>query len=565
VSLRERLSAGASGGNQATGPNPKGQASSKALVNPAVSSANANRSEGYEEIKGLLHAKLIENLNLSSLEAVGEKEIKTAGSQLLQLVLMELGRPITHAEREQMLQELVEEILGLGPLEPLLKDPSVADILVNGPNHVFVERNGKLQRANVRFKDNAHLMHIVDRIVSGVGRRVDEKNPMVDARLQDGSRFNAIIPPLALDGPSLSIRKFRQDSGSMDKLLAWGSLNSAMAQVLEAAVQAHLNIIISGGTGAGKTTLLNSLSSLIAHDERIVTIEDSAELQLQQDHVVRLETRPPNVEGEGEITARHLLVNSLRMRPDRIIIGECRSGEALDMLQAMNTGHDGSLTTLHANTPRDALGRIETMCMMNDHPLPEKTIRQQTASAIHLIVQASRLSDGSRRITSITEVTGMEGNMIALQELFKYEQRGVDEEGKIIGDHVACGVRPKFLDKLKVFNVNLPQTLFLGPDEAQRLSPEELARFEASLPQEALKGAGNSPSTSGPASSSLLGSGGLASAAKATGTARSTTARSTPQSVQQGGQHSARTQLAPSSAENSEDWLRQRLMKGSTP
>ena len=420
----------------------------------------SQKGEHFDELKGYLHASLVENLNLSVIDSIQPAEIKHAGNQLLETALQEKDIAISSAERELMLQELVEEILGLGPLEPLLKDPSIADILVNGPHQVFVERQGKLQKTSVRFKDDAHLMHIIDRIVSGVGRRVDEKNPMVDARMPDGSRFNAIIPPLALDGPSLSIRKFKQDAGTLDKLRGWNSLTDEMALILEAAVKARLNIIISGGTGAGKTTLLNSLSSLIPHDDRIVTIEDSAELQLQQDHVVRLETRPPNVEGEGQITARHLLVNSLRMRPDRIIVGECRSGEALDMLQAMNTGHDGSLTTLHANSPRDAISRIETMCMMNENPLPEKTIRQQIASAIHLIVQASRLQDGSRKVVSISEVVGMEGNMITMQEIFKFRQEGLDAEGSIIGEHISCGVRPRFLERLNKIGFAIPADIF---------------------------------------------------------------------------------------------------------
>ena len=356
---------------------------------------------------------------------------------------------------------------------------------MNGPKHIFVEKGGKLVKSHVVFKDNDHLMHIIDRIVSAVGRRVDEKTPMVDARMRDGSRFNAIIPPLAIDGASLSIRKFKTDAGTLDKLLNWGSMTPEMAMTLEAAVKARLNIIVAGGTGAGKTTLLNSLSACIPEDERIVTIEDSAELQLQQEHVVRLETRPANIEGEGAIKARDLVINSLRMRPDRVIVGECRSGETLDMLQAMNTGHDGSLTTLHANTPRDAISRIETMCMMNDNPLPEKTIRQQISSAVHVIIQASRLQDGSRRTTSITEVVGMEGSTILLQEIFHYNQVGISEEGKVIGRHEANGVRPKFMDALKAHGIHLPADIFTAPTQPL-LMPNEQPDLEELNPLKAL-------------------------------------------------------------------------------
>jgi pilus assembly protein CpaF len=423
------------------------------------------KGERFEEMKSKVHALLVDKLNLQPSQEVNKEDVREAARQILDSVLVNERVPMGRQERDAMVQELDEEILGLGPLEPLLRDPTIADILVNGPKQVYIERGGKLMLTTVCFKDNAHLMHIIDRIVSSVGRRVDEKNPMVDSRMMDGSRFNAIIPPLAIDGPSLSIRKFKADAGTMDKLLKWDSMTPEMAATLEAAVKARLNIVVSGGTGAGKTTLLNSLSALIPEDERIVTIEDSAELQLQQEHVVRLETRPANIEGEGAITARELLMNCLRMRPDRIIVGECRGGEALDMLQAMNTGHDGSLTTLHANAPRDAISRIETMCMMNKSPLPEKTIRQQIASAVHVIVQASRLQDGSRKVTSISEVVGMEGSMILLQEIFKFHQTGVDEKGKVIGKHQSCGVRPKFAETMRAHGVELAQELFLTLEE----------------------------------------------------------------------------------------------------
>jgi pilus assembly protein CpaF len=432
------------------------------------------KSERFEEIKAAIHAKLVDSLNLKQIDSLEAEEVLVVAAQFLEQKLHAERIPMSRSERDILLQELVEDVLGLGPLEPLLRDPTVSDILVNGAKNVYVERFGKLQKTRITFRDNAHLQHIIERIVSAVGRRVDEKNPMVDARLKDGSRVNAIIPPLAIDGPSLSIRKFKTDAGTLEKLLGWGAMTKPMAILLEAAVTSRLNIVISGGTGAGKTTLLNSLSALIPEDERIVTIEDSAELQLRQDHVVRLETRPPNIEGEGAIDARQLVINSLRMRPDRVIVGECRGGETLDMLQAMNTGHDGSLTTLHANTPRDALTRIQTMCMMNDNPLPEKTIRVQIAAAVHLIVQASRLQDGSRKVTSITEIVGMEGDIISIQELFKFEQVGVEPgTGKVIGHHTGCGVRPKFADTCASKGHPLPNDIF------EVLQPQKGAEHEA--------------------------------------------------------------------------------------
>jgi pilus assembly protein CpaF len=481
MSLRERL-------QKTTQPGHPGLQSQSQQAGKQSSMSNApnevtftveSKGEQFEDLKSKVHSKLVDNLNLGPNDQINPAEVRSAAYLFLEQYLAQEKIPMSRPERETLVRELLEEILGLGPLEPLLRDPTVSDILVNGPKSVYVERFGKLQKTNVTFKDNAHLMHIIDRIVSAVGRRVDEKTPMVDARLKDGSRFNAIIPPLALDGASVSIRKFKQDAGTLEKLLNWGSMTPAMAKTLEAAVQARLNIIISGGTGAGKTTLLNSLSALIPEDERIVTIEDSAELQLQQDHVVRLETRPANIEGEGAITARNLVVNALRMRPDRIVVGECRSGETLDMLQAMNTGHDGSLTTLHANTPRDAISRIETMCMMNDHPLPEKTIKQQIASAVHLIVQASRLQDGARKVTSITEIIGMEGTMITMQEIFKFEQYGIDEKGKVIGKHVATGIRPKFAEICKAHGIDLAMDLFTADKEGPPEMPAASAATTA--------------------------------------------------------------------------------------
>jgi pilus assembly protein CpaF len=425
----------------------------------------------FDAVKNSLHQRLAERLVAEDLESLNAQELAALTTHFLEAHLTAEKIPMSQAERHTLVQELMEEILGLGPLEPLLRDPTVSDILINGPKSVYVERAGRLVKSSVTFRDDAHLMHVIERVVSAVGRRVDEKCPMVDARMKDGSRFNAIIPPLALDGPSVSIRKFKQDVGTMDKLLEWGALSPAMAETLRGAVLARLNIVIAGGTGAGKTTLLNSLSSFIPSDERIVTIEDSAELQMQQDHVVRLETRPPNIEGEGAVEARNLVINALRMRPDRIIIGECRSSETMDMLQAMNTGHDGSLTTLHANSPRDALTRIETMCMMTDHPLPEKTLRQIVSGAVNLLIQANRLQDGSRRVTSITEIVGMEGETISLQEIFRFEQKGIDENGKVIGEFRALGIRPRFLSVCESRGIHLSPALFQAEAEAPPPAP----------------------------------------------------------------------------------------------
>src|ERR687890_334006 len=350
-------------------------------------------------------------------------------------------------------------LFGLGPLEPLLADPTVSDILVNAPQNIYIERGGRLVRTEVAFKDDEHLMRVIERIVSSVGRRIDESSPMVDARLKDGSRVNAIIPPLALDGPVLSIRRFGADPLRIDKLIELEAITKDIADMFQMCVHARLNVLISGGTGAGKTTLLNALSAFIPADQRIVTIEDSAELQMQQPHVVRLETRPPNIEGKGEVSQRDLVKNALRMRPDRIVIGEVRSGEAIDMLQAMNTGHEGSLTTIHANTPRDALARLETMIQMTGMRLSEKAMRQQVASALDLVIQATRLSDGTRRITSISEITGMEGDTITMQEIFQFERSGIDPAGKVIGRFRPTGIRPRFAEKLKAYGLHLPRTI----------------------------------------------------------------------------------------------------------
>lgn len=406
-------------------------------------------SAEFVQLKERIHSLLIEKVNSTPTWAnFSDEEQRELIREFIdnQLETSFKSVPLNRAEKERLIREIVQETKGYGPLDPLLQDPNISDILVNGAKNVYVEKDGKLHKTQVVFKDNNHLKNIIERIVSKVGRRIDEKSPMVDARLPDGSRVNAIIPPLAIDGPSLSIRKFKGDAGSLSSLLKWGSITVEMAEFLTAIVKSRANIVISGGTGSGKTTLLNSLSEEIPHDERIITIEDSAELSLKQDHVVRLETRPPNIEGTGEIAARDLVRNALRMRPDRIVIGECRGAEALDMLQAMNTGHDGSLTTLHANSARDALSRLETMVLFAGINLPDKNIKSQVASAVDFIIQTNRLSDGSRKVTAISEVTGMEENVISMQEIFKFEQVGV-ENGKVTGVHVSTGTRPDFVEK----------------------------------------------------------------------------------------------------------------------
>jgi pilus assembly protein CpaF len=421
----------------------------------------------YVELRGNVHRKLLNRLNLEALSqtdrARAESEIRTLVAELL----AEEGAPISLSEREVLLGELLDEVFGLGPLEPLLRDTTISDILVNTCKQVFVERNGMLERAPTTFQDDRHLMRVIDRIVSAVGRRVDDSSPMVDARLPDGSRVNAIIPPLAVDGPILSIRRFPAERLKADDLVTLRALTRPMLDFMAHCVRARLNALISGGTGAGKTTLLNVLSSFISEKERIVTIEDAAELQLHQEHVARLETRPPNVEGKGGVRQRQLVINALRMRPDRIVVGEVRGEEALDMLQAMNTGHDGSLTTVHANTPRDALSRIETMIAMGATHLPERAMRQQIASAIQLVVQQSRLSDGSRKVTSVSEITGMEGDVITMQEIFVFEKMGVTQDGKVIGRFRATGVRPKCCERLKASGIHLPADMFEGVTEAR--------------------------------------------------------------------------------------------------
>ena len=412
-----------------------------------------------KDLKSAIHRELINKLDLEKLMLVPDGR---ARQQLLGVIHQLVGQqeiPLSAVERDALAREVMDEVFGLGPLEPLLQDSTVNDILVNTYDTVYVERNGVLEKTSVVFKDNVHLMHIIDKIVSGVGRRVDESSPMVDARLRDGSRVNVIVPPLAVDGPILSIRRFGSAPLSAHDLIAKGAYTPEMLEVLQKAVKARLNVVVSGGTGAGKTTLLNVLSGFISERERIVTIEDSAELRLKQEHVVRLECRPPNVEGKGAVHQRELVINALRMRPDRIVIGEVRGGEALDMLQAMNTGHDGSVTTIHANNPRDALSRIETMALMANLSLPEKALRHQIASAIHIIVQVSRMSDGTRRVTHITEVTGTNGDVISLQDIFLFEKRGLGPNGKVLGRFRSTGIIPKFAEKLKDAGIPLAMNL----------------------------------------------------------------------------------------------------------
>jgi pilus assembly protein CpaF len=416
--------------------------------------------QGFQEMKSRLHRALINRMDLSKLAALTPDQVNAEVSRLAETVLAQEAMPLSTSERERLVNDVQHELFGLGPLEPLLADSTISDILVNSFGKIYIERRGKLELSDVAFKDDEHLMRVIERIVSTVGRRIDESSPMVDARLKDGSRVNAIIPPLAIDGPVLSIRRFGAEPLRMAQLIENNALTKDIADMLEMCVNARLNILISGGTGAGKTTLLNSLSAYIPVNERIVTIEDSAELQLQQPHVVRLETRPPNIEGKGEVTQRELVRNSLRMRPDRIVIGEVRGGEAIDMLQAMNTGHDGSLTTVHANTPRDALARLETMIQMTGMSLSERAMRQQIASALDLVVQVARLSDGTRRVTSISEITGMEGDTITMQEIFQYERTGIGPQGQVLGRFRPTGIRPRFADKLKACGLQMPRVFF---------------------------------------------------------------------------------------------------------
>jgi pilus assembly protein CpaF len=420
-------------------------------------------------LKGRVHSQLIERLDLSKVGLLPPDVLQAQIRRIVEELLADEETPLNRQEREQLILEVQHETFGLGPLEPLMQDRTVSDILVNGPAEIYVERRGKLERARAAFRDSAHLMQIIDRIVSAVGRRVDESSPMVDARLPDGSRVNAIIRPLALDGPVLSIRRFAADPYKMSNLVEFGTLTPALAEFLEAAVRARLNILVSGGTGAGKTTLLNVLSNAIPSSERIITVEDSAELQLQQDHVVRLETRPANVEGMGAVTQRDLVRNALRMRPDRIVIGEVRGGEVLDMLQAMNTGHDGSLSTVHANSARDAMSRIETMVLMSGLSLPMRALRDYIASALDMVVHVGRLSDGTRKLMRVCEITGMEEDVVTTQDIFMFEQEGLAEDGQVIGWHRATGIRPKFSERLVRTGIKLgPEVFDPGPRSRMR-------------------------------------------------------------------------------------------------
>jgi pilus assembly protein CpaF len=426
----------------------------------ASSHSRANLKPEYQELKFTLHRKLLDKINLEALATIDNQRVRAEVRQAVISLIDNEPTLLSGMEKQQISDEVLDEVFGLGPLEPLLQDSTISDILVNGHKQVYIERKGLLELTSVTFRDDQHLLRIIDKIVSQVGRRVDESTPMVDARLSDGSRVNAIIPPLALDGPLMSIRRFSQDKLMAPDLVDRKAMTAGMMELLEAAVRAKLNIIVAGGTGSGKTTLLNALSAFISAKDRIVTIEDAAELQLKQPHVARLETRPPNLEGTGAVRQRELLINSLRMRPDRIVVGEVRGGEALDMLQAMNTGHDGSLTTVHANSPRDAISRLEVMVSMANANMQLTSIRQQIASAVNVLVQASRFSDGSRRIISITEVTGMEGDMVTLQDIFVFEKRGLSPDARVLGRFAATGIRPKFYEKLLSAGIRLRPDLF---------------------------------------------------------------------------------------------------------
>lgn len=434
--------------------------SQKATAEVLAADREKKRKERLTELKVQIHKRLLEDLNLSAIESATEQSLKQEIASLASEALDEMSVALNKEDRIALNQELYDEVMGLGPLEPLLKDDTINDILVNGPKRIFVERAGKLELSDVTFRDERHLLRIIDKIVSAVGRRVDESNPYCDARLGDGSRFNCMIPPIAVDGSLVSIRKFKKDKLKINDLVSFGAFTDEMAAYLQAAVSCRLNIIVSGGTGSGKTTTLNALSSFIDNHERVLTIEDTAELQLQQIHVGRMESRPPNVEGKGAVTQRDCLRNALRMRPDRIIVGETRGEEVIDMLQAMNTGHDGSMTTIHANNPRDAISRLENMVALAGIEMPLKAMRSQIASAVNLIVQASRLQDGTRRMTSITEITGMEGEVISMQEVFRFERLGIEPNGRIIGRFNATGIRSSYSDRFRQWGFDLPASIY---------------------------------------------------------------------------------------------------------
>lgn len=457
MSLRERLN-----NNNAYGGSPAVAAAQP----PSNASAPLSTQVGntFSDLKSKLHRELINRMDLTKINLLTPQQVHAEVSRLAKDLLESRDIPLSIVEREKLIEEVRYELFGLGPLEILLADATISDILVNSPYKIYIERGGKLERTGVTFNDNQHVMRVIERIVSSVGRRIDESSPMVDARLPDGSRVNAVIPPIALDGPCLSIRRFGKNPLKLDALIEKGALTQTMAEVLKMCVKAKMNIIISGGTGSGKTTLLNALSSYIPDDERVVTIEDAAELMLQQPHVVRLETRPKNIEGKGEVTARDCVKNALRMRPDRVVIGETRGEEAIDMLQAMNTGHDGSLTTIHANNPRDAMLRIETMIQMAGMKLTERAMRQQIASAINIVVQASRLSDGSRRVTYVSEVIGLDDKEVLVNDIFRYERSGVDDKGKVLGKHLPAGTKPYLLEKLKIAGCKFDESWFVRPE-----------------------------------------------------------------------------------------------------
>ncbi|MEJ2719521.1 MAG: CpaF family protein [bacterium] len=423
----------------------------------SVASALNDRSSG---LKARIHKRMVERINLANLDSIAPDALRAQIGHIINTLVTEEGIPLSETQRQALEQEVMNETFGLGPIEPLLHDPDVSDILVNTHKQVYIEKYGQLEMTDVKFDDDAHLMKIIDRIVSRIGRRVDESSPMVDARLQDGSRVNAIIPPLALDGPSLSIRRFGVRTLDLGDLMELGSVSPGMGELLKGAIRARLNMLISGGTGSGKTTLLNALSAFIPVEERIVTIEDAAVLQMLQPHVVRLETRPPNIEGRGEITQRDLVRNSLRMRPDRIVVGEVRGVEVLDMLQAMNTGHDGSLTTVHANNPRDALHRLETLMLLSGVNLPPTAMREQISAALDVIIHVARMADGTRRVVDVSEIVGMERDVVAMQEIFSFKKTGISEEGKVLGRYEATGIRPKFADRLEVSGIPVPASLF---------------------------------------------------------------------------------------------------------
>jgi pilus assembly protein CpaF len=468
MSLLKRIEKGQSGnssGNSSDGQSGEGSRLSNLQARRVNAPITSPQAGSYFDLKTRVQNKLLSELD-PSMDVTRTDEVRRTIQDLFEQILAEENIVLSRPERARLFEQIAAEILGFGPLQPLLEDDTITEIMVNGPKNVYIERKGKIHRVPVTFENNDHVMRIIDRIVAPLGRRIDESSPYVDARLQDGSRVNAVIPPISLVGPTLTIRKFSKNPITVDQLIQFGSVSPEAVQFLKACVEARLNILISGGTGSGKTTLLNVMSSFIPGDERIITIENAAELQLRQEHVVTLESRPPNIEGRGEITIRDLVINSLRMRPERIIVGECRGGETLDMLQAMNTGHDGSMTTAHANSPRDAIARVETMCLMAGMELPVRAIREQVASAVDLIAQQERMRDGTRKITSITEVSGMEGDVITMTDIFVFEQTGI-ENGKIIGRLRPTGLRPKFMDKIETAGINLPPSIF-GIGERRR-------------------------------------------------------------------------------------------------